>query len=122
MSRVFGSCRVLMAAAKGGAKEASAKAVAKRAAKAAKPKGAFHRPLPLSPAMSEFLGVPEIARVDAVKKIWEHIKANQLQNPSNKKEICCDEKLKTILDGKDKVGMFDIVKLIAPHFVKPQQT
>ncbi|XP_042390277.1 uncharacterized protein LOC121981690 isoform X1 [Zingiber officinale] len=57
--------KVLMAAAKGGSKEASAKAVAKGAMK---PKGAFHRKLPLSPAMSKFLGVPEIARVDAVKK------------------------------------------------------
>ncbi|XP_042456625.1 uncharacterized protein LOC122041109 isoform X1 [Zingiber officinale] len=59
------TCRVLMAAAKGGSKEASAKAVAKGAMK---PKGAFHQKLPLSPAMSKFLGIPEIARVDAVKK------------------------------------------------------
>ncbi|XP_042381727.1 uncharacterized protein LOC121974643 isoform X2 [Zingiber officinale] len=58
------TCRVLMAAAKRGSKEASAKAVAKGAMK---PKGGFHRKLPLSPAMSKFLGVPEIARVDAVK-------------------------------------------------------
>ncbi|KAG6527779.1 hypothetical protein ZIOFF_009908 [Zingiber officinale] len=65
MSRVLGTCRVLMAAAKGGSKEASAKAVAKGAMK---PKGAFHQKLPLSPAMSKFLGIPEIARVDAVKK------------------------------------------------------
>ncbi|KAG6472799.1 hypothetical protein ZIOFF_070277 [Zingiber officinale] len=77
MSRVLGTCRVLMAAAKDGSKEASTKAVAKGAAK---PKGAFHRKLPMSPAMSKFLGVPEITRVDAVKKIWEHIKANQLQD------------------------------------------
>ncbi|XP_042444548.1 uncharacterized protein LOC122029568 isoform X1 [Zingiber officinale] len=59
------NCRVLMAVAKGGSKEASAKAVTKGAMK---PKGAFHRKLPLSPAMSKFLGVPEITRVDAVKK------------------------------------------------------
>ncbi|KAG6537024.1 hypothetical protein ZIOFF_002102 [Zingiber officinale] len=65
MSRVLGNCRVLMAVAKGGSKEASAKAVTKGAMK---PKGAFHRKLPLSPAMSKFLGVPEITRVDAVKK------------------------------------------------------
>ncbi|KAG6533800.1 hypothetical protein ZIOFF_007678 [Zingiber officinale] len=54
--------KVLMAAAKGGSKEASAKAVAKGAMK---PKGAFHRKLPLSPAMSKFLGVPEIARASS---------------------------------------------------------
>ncbi|KAG6494083.1 hypothetical protein ZIOFF_049102 [Zingiber officinale] len=65
MSRVLGTCRVLMVAAKGGSKEASVKAVAKGAMK---PKGAFHQKLPLSPAMSKFLGIPEIALVDAVKK------------------------------------------------------
>ncbi|KAG6503333.1 hypothetical protein ZIOFF_035644 [Zingiber officinale] len=65
-----------MATAKGGSKEESAKAVAKGAVK---PKGAFHRPLPLSPAMSKFLSIPEITLVDAIKKIWEHIKENQLQ-------------------------------------------
>ncbi|KAG6506731.1 hypothetical protein ZIOFF_032058 [Zingiber officinale] len=65
-----------MATAKGGSKEESAKVVAKGVVK---PKGAFHWPLPLYPAMSKFLGIPEITLVDAVKKIWEHIKANQLQ-------------------------------------------
>ncbi|KAL9993901.1 putative transcription regulator SWI/SNF-BAF60b family [Helianthus debilis subsp. tardiflorus] len=39
-------------------------------------------------------------------------------NPTNKKEIICDEKLKTIFDGKDRVGFLEIAKLLAPHFVK----
>ncbi|KVI00582.1 SWIB domain-containing protein [Cynara cardunculus var. scolymus] len=41
-----------------------------------------------------------------------------LQNPTNKKEIICDEKLKTIFDGRDRVGFLEIAKLLAPHFVK----
>lgn len=86
MSRVLGSCRVLMAAAKGGAKEPVARAVTKEAAAAppaaaaaTKPKGGLWKPVPVSPAMRKFLGVQEITRMEAVKKIWEHIKANQLQ-------------------------------------------
>ncbi|KAI3683103.1 hypothetical protein L1987_83603 [Smallanthus sonchifolius] len=75
-------------------------------------------PDPISPALSHFLGVSESARTDAVKKIWEYIKSNELQNPTNKKEIICDEKLKTIFDGKDRVGFLEIAKLLAPHFVK----
>lgn len=43
----------------------------------------------------------------------------QMQNPSNKREIKCDTKLKSIFDGRDKVGMFEISKLISPHFLKP---
>lgn len=41
-----------------------------------------------------------------------------LQNPANKREIQCDEKLKTIFAGKDKVGMLEIAKLLSPHFIK----
>ena len=41
-----------------------------------------------------------------------------VQNPMNKREIICDEKLKTIFEGKDKVGFLEIAKLLAPHFVK----
>ena len=41
-----------------------------------------------------------------------------LQNPANKKEIFCDEKLKTIFEGKDKVGFTEIAKLLSNHFVK----
>lgn len=41
-----------------------------------------------------------------------------LQNPTDKKEIFCDEKLKTIFDGKEKVGFLEIGKLLSRHFVK----
>ncbi|CAA6667108.1 unnamed protein product [Spirodela intermedia] len=74
--------------------------------------------LPVSPAMKKFLGVPEISRSEAVKKIWDYIKLHELQNPANKREIQCDEKLKTIFAGKDKVGMLEIAKLLSPHFIK----
>ena len=42
----------------------------------------------------------------------------RLQNPANKKEINCDEKLKSIFEGKEKVGMMEIAKLLSPHFPK----
>ncbi|KAK1320393.1 hypothetical protein QJS10_CPA03g01504 [Acorus calamus] len=75
--------------------------------------------VPVSPAMRAFLGgSPEASRADVLKKIWGHIMANQLQNPANKREINCDEKLKTIMAGKDKIGMMEIAKLLKPHFVK----
>ncbi|MBA0827259.1 hypothetical protein Goarm_012048 [Gossypium armourianum] len=40
------------------------------------------------------------------------------ENPSNRKEIFCDEKLKTIFNGKEKVGFLEIGKMLTPHFVK----
>ncbi|CAL5330985.1 unnamed protein product [Camellia sinensis] len=73
---------------------------------------------PISPALHHFLGVPEVTRTDAVKKIWDYIRLHNLQNPTNKKEIYCDDKLKTIFDGKDKVGFLEIGGLLSSHFVK----
>ncbi|CAL9062004.1 unnamed protein product [Musa acuminata subsp. burmannicoides] len=128
MSRVFGGCRTLAAAAARAAVAARAGTKASAAAPAvisspsstaAKPKhSGILKPIPVSLAMRKFLGVPEISRSQAVKKIWEYIKGHQLQNPANKKEICCDEKLKTLFEDRDKVGMLEIAKLISPHFLK----
>ncbi|KAK4752368.1 hypothetical protein SAY87_021166 [Trapa incisa] len=73
---------------------------------------------PVSPALAKFLNSSEASRTDAVKKIWSYIKLHDLQNPTNKREIFCDEKLKSIFDGKDKVGFLEIGKLLSPHFIK----
>ncbi|MQM23089.1 hypothetical protein Taro_056150 [Colocasia esculenta] len=120
-ARVFGGCRPLMAAAKSAAVGASGRSASSgRKAKSGPNLGGLMRTMPVSPAMRKFLGVPEISRPDAVKKIWDYIKLHQLQNPANKREINCDERLKAIFGGKDKVGMLEIAKLISPHFVKAQ--
>ena len=41
-----------------------------------------------------------------------------LQNPTDKREIICDEKLKSLFEGKDKVGFLEIGKLLTSHFIK----
>ncbi|KAH7835227.1 hypothetical protein Vadar_024130 [Vaccinium darrowii] len=105
-------CRALMAAAKTPAQSGGGVATKTR-----RPVGIL-KPMPVSPALGAFLGVSEASRTDVVKKVWQHIKLNNLQNPENKKEIFCDEKLKKLFDGKDKVGFLEIAKLLSPHFVK----
>lgn len=79
--------------------------------------GAF-KLIPVSPALNDFLGVSESSRSDAVKKVWDHIKLHNLQNPANKREIYCDDKLKTLFEGRDKVGMLEIGGMLSRHFVK----
>ncbi|XP_040989487.1 zinc finger CCCH domain-containing protein 19-like, partial [Juglans microcarpa x Juglans regia] len=54
----------------------------------------------------------------AIKKVWEYVKLHNLQNPANKREIFCDEKLKSIFPGKDAVGFQEVTKLLSIHFVK----
>lgn len=41
-----------------------------------------------------------------------------MQNPEDKREIKCDEKLKSIFEGKDKVNFLEIGKLLSSHFKK----
>ncbi|GMH13594.1 hypothetical protein Nepgr_015435 [Nepenthes gracilis] len=77
------------------------------------------KPRPVSPEMQAFLGgVSEIPRTEALKLIWAYIKQNNLQDPENKKVIVCDEKLKKIFAGKERVGFLEIAGLINPHFLK----
>jgi chromatin remodeling complex protein RSC6 len=45
-----------------------------------------------------------------VKKLWDYIKSNNLQNPSNKSEILCDDKLRAVFHV-DKIHMFTMNKV-----------
>jgi chromatin remodeling complex protein RSC6 len=78
------------------------------------PNAAFMKPLTPSAELGAVVGSAPLARSEVVKKMWDYIKANNLQNPSNKREIISDAKLKPIF-GKDKVTMFEMNKLLAGH-------
>ena len=60
-------------------------------------------------------GETQLKRTEVVKKIWEYIKSNDLQNPDNRREILCDDALKRIFDGQEKVTMFSLNKYISKH-------
>ncbi|XP_074345729.1 uncharacterized protein LOC141684588 [Apium graveolens] len=75
------------------------------------------KPRPVSPEMQAVVGVPEIPRTQALKLIWAYIKENNLQDPENKKIIICDEKLKKIFKGNERVGFLEVAGLISPHFL-----
>ena len=49
-----------------------------------------------------------------VKKLWEHIKANDLQDPSDKRQIRCDEKMLAVFK-QTRVDMFKMNKEIGNH-------
>ncbi|KAF3435520.1 hypothetical protein FNV43_RR22609 [Rhamnella rubrinervis] len=75
------------------------------------------KPRRVSPEMEALVGAPEISRTQALKLIWAHIKQNNLQDPENKRIIVCDEKLKKIFKGMDRVGFLEVAGLITPHFL-----
>ncbi|XP_028779390.1 upstream activation factor subunit spp27 isoform X2 [Neltuma alba] len=85
-------------------------------------KSGFLAPLQLSDALINFLGTGEnaLSRSDVIKRMWDYIKGNNLQDPSDKRIIICDEKLKELFDV-DSFNGFTVSKLLAPHFIKAEQ-
>ena len=107
------------AAPKKAAKKAAPKKAAKKAApkkKAArKPNAAFMRPLTPSAALAAVVGSKAVPRTEVVKKIWVYIKANKLQDKTNRRMINADDKLKVVFGGKSQVSMFDMAKHLGKH-------
>ena len=60
------------------------------------------------------VGARPLPRTEVVKKIWEYIKKNKLQDDTNKRMINADDKLREIF-GKDQVSMFEMTKIINQH-------
>ncbi|KAL6903924.1 SWIB/MDM2 domain-containing protein [Trichoderma evansii] len=83
-------------------------------AKKRKPGGGFQKPFILSATLSELCGETQLSRPQVVKKLWEHIKANDLQDPKDKRQIRCDEKMQAVFK-QAKVDMFRMNKDIGSH-------
>jgi DNA topoisomerase-3 len=75
---------------------------------------AFNKPLRPSEALSRVIGAEPLPRTEATKKLWDYIKAHNLQNPANKRNILCDANLKAVM-GKDEVTMFEMTGLVGKH-------
>ncbi len=80
-----------------------------------KANSAFMKPLNLSPELEAVVGKGPLPRSEVVKKLWDYIKKNNLQDPSNKRNINADEKLKVVFGGKAVVNMFEMTKLVSKH-------
>jgi chromatin remodeling complex protein RSC6 len=79
-----------------------------------KPNG-LQKVLKPSAALSGVVGSAGLSRGEVVSKMWAYIKQHNLQNPTNKREIVADDKLRAIFDGKDRVDMFEMNKHLAKH-------
>lgn len=75
---------------------------------------ALLKPYNLSAELEAVVGKGPLPRGQVVKKIWDYIKKNDLQNPKNKRNIFADDKLMPIF-GKKEVTMFEMTKLVSGH-------
>jgi upstream activation factor subunit UAF30 len=104
------------AAKKAAPKKAAAKKVkAPKKKSTRKPSAAFMKPLTPSDALAAVVGNKPMPRTEVVKKMWDYIKANKLQDKANKRMINADAKLKVVFGGKSQVSMFDMAKHISKN-------
>jgi len=93
-------------------------APAKKAAakKAAAPKAPRKPAAGLKPsdALAAVIGAEPVPRTEVIKKLWDYIKANGLQDAANKRAINADAKLKPVF-GKDQVTMFELAGIVGKH-------
>jgi len=82
------------------------------------PEASFLKNVIPSDILAAVVGPEPLPRTEITKKVWEYIKANNLQDAANRRMINADEKLKEIFGGKTQVSMFEMTKLISDH-IKP---
>ena len=115
----FGKTVAAKAAGPAVKKAAAKKAPAKTAAaKVAKPKvarkttpGAGLKP---SDALAAVIGSEQVARTQVIKKLWDYIKAENLQDAKDKRSINADAKLLPVF-GKPQVTMFELAGIVGKH-------
>ncbi|MBT9466044.1 DNA topoisomerase III [Hydrogenophaga sp.] len=107
------------------AKKAAAKAAPAKKAPAAKKAAAAKTPKAPrkttaatgkqpSAALAAVIGEGAVSRPEVVKKLWDYIKANGLQDAGDKRRVNADAKLAAVF-GKPQVTMFEIAGLLSPH-------
>lgn len=82
---------------------------------AKKANSAFMKPMNVSDTLAAVVGNGPMPRSEVVKKLWEYIKKNGLQDPKNKRNINADANLQAVFGGKKVVNMFEMTKLVSAH-------
>ena len=82
------------------------------------PSAAFMKPVHPDEKLAAVIGNEPVPRTEVTRKLWDYIRAHNLQDPANKTQIVADEKLKQVFDGRERVTMFEMTKLVFNHVVK----
>jgi chromatin remodeling complex protein RSC6 len=82
---------------------------------ARKPNAAFMKPVTPDDKLAAVVGSSPLPRTELTKKLWAYIKKNGLQDKKVKTQINADDKLKPVFNGKSKVSMFEMTKLVSGH-------
>jgi len=79
------------------------------------PSGAFLKPVQPDEKLAAIIGAEPLPRTEVTRKLWDYIRSHNLQDPANKTFINADDNLKQVFDGRDRVNMFEMTKLVFHH-------
>lgn len=120
LSAVTTQARVLAKRSERELKQAQKAGKKKRKAGSKEPSG-FTKPAQISSELAAFLGKAEgteMARTEVTKELQKYILSHKLQDPSNRRNINPDTKLRKLLGMKksDSLTYFNLQKWMKPHF------
>ena len=75
---------------------------------------ALNKPVNLSPALEAVCGKGPMSRAQITSKVWDHIKANKLQDSKDRRMINPDAKLGAVIGG-DQISMFKMTAAVSKH-------
>ncbi|KAJ1925912.1 hypothetical protein IWQ60_004252 [Tieghemiomyces parasiticus] len=78
------------------------------------PNNNFNKTMNVSPTLASIIKVDQASRPQMVKLLWIYIKANDLQDSSDRRFILCDDKLKELFHT-NRISMFGMNKLLGAH-------
>jgi chromatin remodeling complex protein RSC6 len=96
-------------------KRRATKKKAKKAKKKRKPNPQFMKPVKPDAKLAAVVGAKPLPRTQLTKKLWQYIKRRKLQDKKNRRMIVADAALKPVFNGKSKVSMFEMTKLVNKH-------
>ena len=75
---------------------------------------ALNKPVNLSSDLEAVVGKGPMTRAEVTKKVWDHIKANNLQDSKDKRMLNPDAKLGAVI-GNDQISMFKMTGAVSKH-------
>lgn len=77
---------------------------------------ALQQPLTPSKELAAVIGSgDQLPRGEAVKRVWDYIKSNKLQDAKDGRQINTDAKLAAVMGGEKQISMFQMNKHLAQH-------
>ncbi|KAL8127365.1 uncharacterized protein LOC141721341 [Apium graveolens] len=112
---------VTSAAAPGLAPPQSSKKSAQKVKRKRGGPGGLNKLCGVSPLLQPIVGQATLPRTEIVKQLWIYIRKNNLQDPSNKRKIICNDELRLVFET-DSTDMFRMNKLLAKHIIPLEPT